>query len=398
MKMLEKALTGGKTYWTWVCFLLAVIGVGFIAYLHQFSVGLGVTGMSRDVSWGLYIGQFTFLVGVAASGVMVVLPYYLHDYKKFGRMTVLGEFLAISAVVMCMLFIFVDMGQPRRVLNVILHPTPNSVMFFDMCVLAGYLILNVLVGWTALGAERKEVAPPKWVKPLVYLSIGWAPSIHTVTAFLYAGLPGRHFWLSAIMAARFLSSAFAAGPALLIILALVLRKNTKFDPGTEAIQALGKIVTYFMITSVFFLGLEFFTAFYSGIPGHTQPFIYLYSGYEGHAALVPLMWLSSILAVVALFLLVFPQFRKKEGLLVIACIATFVSLWIDKGFGLIVGGFVPNPFEKITEYWPTIPETLITLAVWAIGFLVLTVLYKIAVSIKEEVVFDKYGERQIKAE
>ena len=396
--MLEKALTGGKTYWTWVCFLLAVIGIGFIAYLHQFSVGLGVTGMSRDVSWGLYIGQFTFLVGVAASGVMVVLPYYLHDYKKFGRMTVLGEFLAISAVIMCMLFIFVDMGQPRRVLNVILHPTPNSVMFFDMCVLAGYLILNVLVGWTALGAERKEVAPPKWVKPLAYLSIAWAPSIHTVTAFLYAGLPGRHFWLSAIMAARFLSSAFAAGPALLIILALILRKNTKFDPGTEAIQALGKIVTYFMITSVFFLGLEFFTAFYSGIPGHTQPFIYLYSGYEGHAKLVPLMWLSSILAVVALFLLVFPQFRKKEGLLIIACIATFVSLWIDKGFGLIVGGFVPNPFEQITEYWPTVPETLITLAVWAIGFLVLTILYKIAVSIKEEVVFDKYGVRQTKAE
>jgi Ni/Fe-hydrogenase subunit HybB-like protein len=322
----------------------------------------------------------------------------LHDYKKFGRMTVLGEFLAISAVIMCMLFIFVDMGQPRRVLNVILHPTPNSVMFFDMCVLAGYLMLNVLVGWTALGAERKEVPPPKWVKPLVYLSIAWAPSIHTVTAFLYAGLPGRHFWLSAIMAARFLSSAFAAGPALLIILALILRKNTKFDPGTEAIQALGKIVTYFMIVSVFFLGLEFFTAFYSGIPGHMEPFIYLYSGYEGHAALVPIMWLSSILAVVALFLLVFPQFRKKEGLLIIACIATFISLWIDKGFGLIVGGFVPNPFEKITEYWPTVPETLITLAVWAIGFLVLTILYKIAVSIKEEVVFDKYGERQIKAE
>jgi Ni/Fe-hydrogenase subunit HybB-like protein len=383
--MLETALKGSRRYWTWIFFLLAVIGTGFIAYLYQFRIGLGVTGMSRDVSWGLYIGQFTFLVGVAASGVMVVLPYYLHNYKAFGRITVLGEFLAIAAVIMCMLFIFVDMGQPLRVLNVILHPTPNSVMFFDMLVLSIYLFLNILVGWTVLGSERKGIAAPSWVKPFIILSIAWAPSIHTVTAFLYSGLPGRHFWLTAIMAARFLASAFAAGPSLLIILALIVRKYTKFDAGKEAIQALGKIVTYFMITNVFFLGLEFFTAFYSKIPGHVQPFMYLYTGIEGHGKLVPVMWTSTILAAVALFLLVFPQFRRKENLLAIAAVSTFFSLWIEKGFGLIVGGFVPNPFERITEYWPTLPESLITLAVWATGFLVLTILYKVAVSIKEEV-------------
>lgn len=395
--MLEKAIKGSARYWIWVLCLLGIIGVGFIAYLYQFRQGLGITGMSRDVSWGLYIGQFTFLVGVAASGVMVVLPYYLHNYKKFGRITVLGEFLAIASVIMCMLFIFVDMGQPLRVLNVILHPTPNSVMFYDMLVLSGYLFLNLLVGWTVLSAERKEVPPPKWVKPFIYISIAWAPSIHTVTAFLYAGLPGRHFWLSAIMAARFLASAFSGGPALLIILALIVRKYTKFDPGKEAIQTLGKIVTYFMITNVFFLGLEFFTAFYSNIPGHTHPFKYLYTGMEGYNKLVPVMWLSSIFAVIALVMLIFPQIRRNESLLAIASISTFLSLWIDKGFGLIVGGFVPNPFEKITEYWPTLPETLITLAVWAVGFLVLTILYKVAVSVKEDAVFDKYGEKQIKS-
>ena len=395
--MLETALKGSRRYWGWICFLLIVIGTGFIAYLYQFRIGLGVTGMSRDVSWGLYIGQFTFLVGVAASGVMVVLPYYLHNYKAFGRITVLGEFLAIAAVIMCMLFIFVDMGQPLRVLNVILHPTPNSVMFFDMLVLSGYLLLNVLVGWTVLGAERKGISAPSWVRPFIILSIAWAPSIHTVTAFLYAGLPGRHFWLTAIMAARFLASAFAGGPSLLILLALIVRKYTKFDAGTEAIQALGKIVTYFMITNVFFLGLEFFTAFYSRIPGHMLPFEYLYTGIEGQEKLVPVMWTSTILALIALFLLVFPQFRKKENVLAVACASTFLSLWIEKGFGLVVGGFVPNPFERVTEYWPTLPEMLITLAVWSVGFLVLTILYKIAVSVKEEAVFDKYGQRQIKS-
>lgn len=382
--MLEKALVGSRRYWTWIFILLGIIGIGFITYLQQYKHGLGITGLSRDVTWGLYIGQFTFLVGVAASAVMMVIPYYLHDFKKFGKIVILGEFLAVSAVTMCILFIFVDMGQPMRIMNVILHPTPNSVMFWDSVVLGGYLALNIIIGWTTLNADKKGVMPPKWVKPLIYLSIPWAISIHTVTAFLYAGLPGRHLWMSAIMAARFLASAFAGGPALLIILAMIVRKYTKFDPGKEAIQALGKIVTYAMIANVFFLGLEIFTAFYSGIPGHAHPFEYLYMGIHGYGKLVPLMWASSILAIVSLVLLIIPSFRHNEGMLLLACIALFLSLWIDKGFGLVIGGFIPNPLERVTEYWPTIPEAIITLSVWAVGFLVLTVLYKVAVTVREE--------------
>lgn len=382
--MLEKALEGSRRYWTWVFFLLLIVGNGFVNYLFQFKNGLGITGMSRDVSWGLYIGQFTFLVGVAASAVMLVIPYYLHDYKKFGKIVILGEFLAVAAVTMCVTFIFVDLGQPMRVLNVVLHPTPNSILFWDAVVLNVYLLLNITIGWMTLSADRKGVKPPDWVKPLIYLSIPWAFSIHTVTAFLYAGLPGRHFWLSAIMAARFLASAFAGGPALLIILALIVRKLTKFDPGKEPIQAVGKIVTYAMIANVFFLGLEFFTAFYSQIPGHMHPFTYLYTGIEGHGKLVPLMWTSTILAVVSLVLLVNPAWRRSEGLLVTACVALFISLWIDKGFGLVIGGFIPNPFERVMEYWPTLREASIALGIWALGFLVLTLLYKIAITVREQ--------------
>ena len=382
--MLEKALSGSNRYWAWIFFLFAVIGVGCLAYMKQLNEGLCITGLSRDVSWGLYIGQFTFLVGVAASAVMLVIPYYLHDFKKFGKIVILGEFLAVSAVIMCVLFIMADMGQPMRVANILLHPAPGSIVFWDVVVLNGYLLLNLIIGWTTLGADRKGVRPPDWVKPLIYLSIPWAVSIHTVTAFLYAGIPGRHFWLTAVMAARFLASAFAGGPALLILLALLVRKFSKFDPGAEAIQAIGKIVTYAMFANVFLLGLEFFTAFYSNIPGHMHPFHYLYAGIDGHTKLVPLMWLSSILAVIALGILVFPHLRRNENILAFACVALFSSLWIDKGFGLIIGGFVPNMFEGITEYWPTMLETLITMGVWAIGFLLLTVLYKVAIAVRED--------------
>ncbi|HDK81571.1 MAG TPA: menaquinol oxidoreductase, partial [Nitrospirae bacterium] len=359
--MLEKALTGNRGYWVWIFILLAIIGVGFINYLEQFKTGLGITGMSRDVSWGFYIAQFTFLVGVAASAVMLVIPYYLHNFKKFGKIIILGEFLAVSAVSMCILFIFVDLGQPTRILNVMLHPTPNSILFWDMIVLNGYLFLNIIIGWTTLGADRKGLPAPKWVKPLIYLSIPWAVSIHTVTAFLYAGLPGREFWLTAIMAARFLASAFAAGPALLILLCFIVRKYTRFDPGKEAIQAVGKIVAYAMIANVFFLGLEFFTAFYSQIPGHMHSFVYLYVGLGGHSELVFLMWISAIFSVVSLILLIFPKLRQNERTLSMACVTVFIALWIDKGFGLVIGGFVPNPLERVTGYFPTAPELLISL-------------------------------------
>ncbi len=382
--MLEKALRGSRGYWLWIALLLGIIGVGFLFYLQQLRDGLTITGMGRDVSWGFYVAQFTYLVGVAASAVMLVMPYYLHDYKKFGKIVILGEFLAVSAVSMCVLFIFVDLGQPFRVMNVVLHPTPNSVMFWDMIVLSGYFLLNIIIGWATLGAERKGVAPAGWVKPLIYLSIPWAVSIHTVTAFLYAGLPGRHLWLTAIMAARFLASAFASGPALLIILCLIVRRVSRFDPGKEAIQTLAKIVTYAMITNVFFLLLEFFTAFYSGIPGHKHSLQYLFFGLDGYGKLVPFMWTFVVLAAVGIALLLVPKWRRQENVLAVAAAAVVVSTWIDKGMGLVVGGFIPNPFERVVEYAPTGAELLITLGVWAIGFLILTILYKVAVGVKEE--------------
>lgn len=382
--MLELALVGGRKYWTWMACLLGIMGLGFIMWLWQFRVGLGITGMSRDVSWGFYIGQFTYLVGVAAAGVMVVIPYYIHNYKAFGRITILAEFMAVGAVSMCLLFILVDLGNPVRALNVMLHPTPNSVLFWDMIVLNGYLFLNILIGWNVLSAERKGSLPPGWVKPFIYLSIPWAISIHTVTAYLYAGLPGRHFWLTAVMAPRFLSSAFCAGPSLLILLCLIVRKTTRFDPGKEQIRMLGSIVAYALILNVFLFVCELFTVFYSQIPGHMDHFTYLFFGLEGQGNLAPMMWAAFGLMTMAIILLVIPACRRDEGVLAVACVLTIIGTWIDKGFGLVVGGFVPNPLHEITEYWPTVPEALIALGVWATGFLIISVLYKVATTVKEE--------------
>ena len=381
--MLDNAFRGGVRYWSLLGFWVLIILIGLAAYGRQLTEGLTITGMSQDVTWGLYIAQFTFLVGVAASAVMVVLPYYLHNYKAFGRMVILGEGLAVSAVLMCMIFIFVDMGQPRRVMNVLLHPTLNSMMFWDFMALSGYLGLNLIIGCVTFEAERKGAPPPQWVKPLIYLSIPWAVSIHTVTAFLYSGLAARPFWMSAILAPRFLASAFASGPSLLILLALILRKFTKFDPGREAIQKLATIVTYAMLANVFFVLVELFTAFYSGMPHHQHAFEYLFMGLDGKTMLASWMWVCELLTVGVVVALLMPGVRKNESYLAGICVAVIAAIWIEKGMGMVVAGFVPSPLGKVTQYVPTMPEVLITLGVYAIGFLVLSVLYKIVISVRE---------------
>jgi Ni/Fe-hydrogenase subunit HybB-like protein len=389
--MIEKVLKGNSRYWMWLAILSAFVGVGAICYIRQYLFGMGLTGMGRDLSWGLYISQFTFLVGVAAGGLMLVLPYYIHNYKVFGRLTILGEFLAISAIIMCLMFIMADIGQPLRGLNMMLHPTPNSMLFWDMIVLLGYLILNVICAWVILTAERKQVKPPKWVYFFVYLSIPFAVSIHTVTAMLYCGLPGRHFWLSAITAPRFLASAFAAGPALIVIACLIMKRVANFDAGKEAISKLTTIIMYAAIINVFFVCLEFFVGYYSNIPGHMYSLEYLFFGLEhnGHVYnnLVPFMWTSVLLCFGGLGIFAYMKISKvSTDLMVgIGCGMIFFALWLDKGLGFVLGGLVINPLHEIVEYYPTANEIGITLGIWATGFLLVTVLYKIAVSVEHEV-------------
>lgn len=382
--MIKNLLGESRIYRAWIALLLVFIIVGLVFYILQLVYGLKITNMGRDVSWGLYIANLTFFVGVAASAVMVVLPYYLHNFKEFGRITIIGEFLAVAAVGISMLSVIVDLGHPGRTMNLILYPSPNSVLFWDVVVLGGYLLLNFVIASTNLYSEHKSKGPPAWVKPLIYLSIPWAIGIHTATAFIYSGLAAKPFWMTGLLAPRFLASAFASGPALLIIISLVLRRFTKFDPGKVAIQKLVTIATYGLIITMFFLAVELFTVFYSRMPEHMAHFQYLLFGLDGHGILVPWMWSSIVLAVIAIVLLVNPNTRQRTSTLAIACVAIFISMWIDKGLGLIVPGFIPSPSGDVVEYFPSAPEILIALGVGALGFLALTIFYKITIAVKEK--------------
>jgi len=382
--MIEQGFKGSKKFKLWLLFLAGIILTAVATYRYQLSEGLTITGMSRDISWGFYVANFTFFVGVAASAVMLVIPYYLHHYEKFGPVIVLGEWLAVAAVIMSGLFIMADMGQPQRFLNILLHPTPGSMLFWDMLVLTGYLLLNLIIAWKTTGIIQSKAPAPQWLRNLTYLSIPWAIAIHTVTAFLYSGLPGRHLWLTAIMAPRFLASAFASGPALLILLFKLQEatNNYKFDP--KVYNTLGKIVLYGMIVNIFFYLMEFFTAFYSNIPSHKETLTYLFFGLEGHHKMVPWAWASALLGVSGIAVLGFSIARTMQKGLVFSALLIFFATYIDKGLILVIGGFIPSPMGTITEYSITLPEFIITAGIWAIGLLIISVAFQMTLNLKKE--------------
>src|SRR5947208_8674363 len=229
------AFHGDWRYYTWMGALAAFCLLGLNAYAKQFVHGLVVTGMSDEVSWGVYIANFTFLVGVAAAAVMMVIPVYIYDNEELHDLVIFGELLAVAAILMCLAFVTVDLGRPDRFWHLIpgigQFNFPHSMLSWDVIVLNGYLFLNVYICGYLLYCRYQGRTPAKWFYvPFVFIAIGWAVSIHTVTAFLYVGLGGRPFWNSSIVGPRFLASAFTAGPALIILAMQVVRRVTASAP------------------------------------------------------------------------------------------------------------------------------------------------------------------------
>ena len=354
--------------WTMRGFLLALVLLGAGAYGMQYRHGLGVTGRSREMPWGLYISQFTFLVGIGASAVTVILPYYVHRQKVFARALILGEIVAVIALTQALLCITVDLGKPGRILNVIFYASPTSMMFWDCLTLGGYLTLSVVGLAAALFARSSS--PAKWVRALALATIPWAIGIHVVTALLYAGLAARPAWMTAVLAPRFLATAFASGPALLILLAGLLARAKVFDIGREAVARLTTTMTYAAAISVLLASLEAFTALYSGIPTAREHLEYLFLGLDGHLGLVAWSYGSWLLLLLALLVLLVPGLRRQQRLAYAATAAVLASVLIDKGLCLVTSGFVPSPLGYVRDYRPSLIELGIVAGIYAGGALV----------------------------
>jgi len=377
--------TGGSVYWMWITLLLLLIVSGIAAYTGQITIGLGVTAMRDQVSWGFYIGNFTFLVGVAAAAVVLVIPAYVYDWEPIREIVIFGELLAVSAIIMCVLFVTVDVGRPDHLWHMIpglgYLNFPRSLLAWDMVVLNSYFAVNFVVVTHILYREfTGRHYNRKLVIPLVLLSIPMAIGIHTVTAFLYNGMAARPYWNSSILAPQFLASAFCSGPAILLIVLQVLRRVTSFRIQDEAIWKIAELMAYAMFVNLFLHGAEAFKEYYSGTE-HLLYTRYWFQGIDGHHTLVPYAWTAVSLNVLALVLFINPRTRMNWVTLNLGCFATYAGCYIEKGMGLIIPGLTPDTLGEIYEYYPSLTEVRVAAGVFAIGFLVFTLMLKVAVPI-----------------
>ena len=378
------ALVGDWRYYSWMGALTVVCLLGLHAYARQFVDGLIVTGMGDEVSWGVYIANFTFLVGVAAAAVMMVIPVYIYNNEELHDLVIFGELLAVAAIIMCLAFVTVDLGRPDRFWHLIpgigQFNFPASMLSWDVVVLNGYLLLNIHICGYLLYCRYRGRKPARWFYiPFVFIAIVWAVSIHTVTAFLYVGLGGRPFWNSSIVGPRFLASAFTAGPALIILALQVIRRVTHYHVTDRALLTLRGIVQVSMLINVFLLINELFKEFYSGNL-HIASSKYLFLGLHGHHALVPWIWTAIVFNLVAMCLLILPVSRSLKWLN-FTCVLCIIGIWIEKGMGLVIPGFVPTPLGEIVEYTPSLNETLVSFGIWAFGLLCYTVFLRMSVPI-----------------
>ncbi|MFA5506660.1 MAG: NrfD/PsrC family molybdoenzyme membrane anchor subunit [Vulcanimicrobiota bacterium] len=376
---------GPPLFYAWMIALTAVCLVGINAYCRQLVLGQGVTGMSDHVSWGLYIGNFTYAVGLAAGAVMMVIPAYLYRNKAMHDVVIIGEILAISSIVVAIAFVTVDLGRVDRMWHLIpgigrFH-WPISMLTWDIIVLPGYLLLNAHVVGYLLYMRYLGLQPnPRWYIPFVFLSIAWAVSIHTVTAFLYSGLGGRPFWNTAILAPRFIASAFVTGPAFIILALQAVKRFTDFGVDRKALTTLIAIVRVTVLLNLFLFGSEVFTEFYTG-GSHLASAEYLYFGLHGKSALVPWIWSAIVLNLGSAVLFLSSSQRSQLWRIDLACVMALLGVWIEKGIGLIVPGFIPSTLHEVVEYLPSLVEWRVSMGVWALGMMIFTLGVKIAVSV-----------------
>jgi Ni/Fe-hydrogenase subunit HybB-like protein len=377
--------TGGWAYYAWCLFLLALIAAGAHAFLSEIISGHSEANLNDSVPWGFFIGNYTFLVGVAAAAIMLVIPAYVYHWQPIKEIVILGELLAISSVVMVFAFVTVDLGHPERFWHLLpgigTLNFPYAVLSWGVMALNLYLMLNVvIVSYLLYKAYMDRPVNQRLLWPLVIFSIPLAISIHTVTACIYSGMVARPYWNAAVLAPRFLASAFCSGPAVLLIVLQILRKTTRMKIQDAAIWKVAELMAYAMAMNLFLTGVEAFKEFYAG-GHHAVHTKFYFVGLNGHAGLVPYAWLAVGCGVAAFFLLLLPAARKNPILLNLGCVLIYAGTYIEKGIGLIIPGFTPDTLGQVNLYTPSASELQIAAGVFALGFLLYTVMVKVAVPV-----------------
>ena len=405
---LLKPLYPNRAFNRWIAFLIISLIVAIVAYSIQIKVGLGVTGLRDYVSWGMYIANFVFFVATSLVGMLISAVLGLSGAKWAIPLTRIAEIIALAFAMVAGLVIIVDMGRPERLLNVFMYGRVQSPILWDVTVVSVYVVISALLLYLPLipdlkiCAERLEKAPLLFRKMYNILSLGWvgsdeqakilkrcirilsilivpvALSIHTVTSWLFAATM-RPGWDSTIFGPYFVTGAFVAGCAAVIIAMYFYRLNYNLKNYITDLHfdKMGKLLVLVSLVYLYFNINEYLVPAYKM---KTADAVHLKAMFVGHYAL--LFWSTQILGLILpIILLLFKKMRKPDYILIIS-IFVIAGAWLKRY--LIVVPTMEHPFLPIQNvpdefkfYSPTLIETSITYGTLILALIIITILSKL---------------------
>lgn len=336
---LRARLTSGRA---WNAALGAGLVTGAACFLYQWSAGLGVTGLSNTVSWGMYIIVFMFLVGVSAGGLIVVAVSELvgsHRFEALNRLAVICSATAVAAAAVSLL---PDIGRPQLIWKMIVQGNITSPLVWDMVVITAYLTIAGIDLWILTRPEPR----PKALRTMAMVTLPVAVLVHSVTAWIFGLVVARPWWNTALLAPLFISSALVSGTALVLVVTRLATRFTNFRPPANVVGDLGRLLAWFVATDGFLLGAEILTAYTSREPDHLNQLNVVLFG-----RLAPLFWTEVILGLVVPFVVfVRPRLRARPALLVAAAALTLLGVFFKR-----INILLPGMFEPLIGLAPGVP-------------------------------------------
>ena len=316
----------------WYLVLGAGLGIGVVAFGYQWWNGLGVTGLSNTISWGMYIITFMFLVGVSAGGLIVVAGSELVGSRRFEPLTKLAVIVSGTAIAAAALSILPDLGRPQLAWKMLWQPHWTSPLIWDVLVITLYLSIAVIDLWILTRPEPR----PGAMRTLAFIALPAAVLVHSVTAWIFGLLVARPFWNTALLAPMFVSSALVSGTALLILVAEVVDRTSDWDPPDRVFPDLGKLMIWFLGVDAFLLFAEILTTYASRVPDHVKQLNVLLLG-----RLAPVFWVEVILGVVVPFAIYASRLRQQRRWVVIAAALALLGVFFKRINIVMTSMFLP---------------------------------------------------------
>lgn len=399
----------GALFWPTMLVLAIIILGGAIAFLQQLQFGLGVTGLNQQVTWGFYITDMVFFIGLSYGGAVTSAVLRLTNAPWRAPMVRMAEAMALVTLMIGSLFPIIDLGRPDRLTMLILHGQVGSPVVWDVVAINIYMLATIIFLFLPLIPDiafcRDYLGPAAGrMRKLLYerLSLGWrgterernvlernmtlvavaiiplAVSVHSVLAFLF-GMTVRPGWNSTLFAPYFVVGALLSGVAMVILVVAAFRKAYHLEAFITDIhfKYLANMVLALAMAYGYFMFAEMMTEGYKmeGFSEHQGSGALLQAVMLGKYA--PLFWgfvLGGLALPIALLSL---PFTRTVGGITAASALIVVAMWLKRFIIIVPSMAAPMMPTEWGAYWPSRVEVAVTLAAAAAVPLMLMLFFRI---------------------